>query len=71
MDDLHIALLEYLFPLRSSLIGLEVVSIPKGVSSSDKAKDRVGIDIIGEREPMPEDNGLEGQDMGPTGLLSD
>jgi hypothetical protein len=53
MDDLHIALLEHLFPLRSRLIGLKVVLIPEGVSSPDKPKDRVGIDVIGERKPMP------------------
>jgi hypothetical protein len=53
MDDLYIALLQHLFPLRSGLIGLEVVLIPEGVSSPDKPKDRVGIDIIGERKPMP------------------
>jgi hypothetical protein len=53
MDDLHIALLQHLFPLRSRLIGQKVMLIPEGVSSPDKPKDRVGIDIIGERKPMP------------------
>jgi hypothetical protein len=53
MDDLYIAFLQHLFPLRGRLIGQKVVLIPEGVSSPDKAKDRVGIDIIGQRKPMP------------------
>ena len=52
MDDLDIALLQHLFPLGSRLIGLKVVLIPERVSSPDKAKDRVGIDIISERKSM-------------------
>jgi len=52
MGDLYIAVLEHLFPLRNRLIGEEVVFIPEGVSSPDKTKDRVRIDIIGKREPM-------------------
>jgi len=52
MGDLHIALLEHLFPLRGRLIGQKVVFIPEGVSSPNKPKDRVRIDIIGERKPM-------------------
>jgi hypothetical protein len=71
MDDLNVALLEHLFPLRSRLIGLKVVLIPKGVSSPDKAKDRVGIDIIGEREAIAKDDGLKGLDVSPAGFFLD
>ena len=53
VNDLYIAVLENLFPLRGGFICEEVVLIPEGVSSSDKSEDRVGIDIIGERKPMP------------------
>lgn len=42
--------------------------IPEGVSSPDESKDRVRIDIVGVRESVTEDDGLEGQDMGPAGL---
>jgi len=52
MGHLDIAVLQDLFPLRDGLIGEEVVLIPEGVSSPDKSKDGVRIDIIGEREPM-------------------
>ena len=52
MDDLYIAVLEDLFPLRGGFIGEEVVLIPEGVSSPDKSKDGVRIDIIGEGETM-------------------
>jgi hypothetical protein len=52
MGDLHIAVLEHLFPLGGRLIGQKVVLIPEGVSSPDKPKDRVRIDIIGKRESM-------------------
>ena len=69
MDDLDVALLQHLFPLRSGLIGLKVVLIPKRISSPDKAKDRVGIDIIGEGEAIAKDDGLEGLDVSPTGFF--
>jgi hypothetical protein len=68
MDDLYIAVLEDLFPLRGGLIGQEVVFIPEGVSSPDKSEDGVRIDIVGVRESEAEDDRLEGQDMGPAGL---
>jgi hypothetical protein len=68
VNHLHIAILQDLLPLRGGLIGEEVVLIPEGVSSSDKPKDRMRIDIIGVRESEAEDDGLEGQDMGPTGF---
>jgi hypothetical protein len=71
MDDLHVALLQHLFPLRGRLIGLKVVLIPEGVSSPDKAKDRVGIDIIGKREAIAKDDGLEGLDVSPAGFFLD
>ena len=58
MDDLHIAVLEDLLPLRGGLIGEEVVFIPEGVSSPDKSEDGVRIDIVGVREPEAEDDGL-------------
>jgi len=53
IGDLYIEILKDLLPLRSGLIGEKVVFIPEGVSASDKPKDRVGIDIIGKRKPMP------------------
>jgi len=71
VDDLDIAVLEDLFPLRGGFIGEEVVFIPEGVSSPDKSEDRVRIDVVGIRESEAEDDGLEGQDMGPAGLFLD
>jgi len=68
VNDLDVAILQDLFPLRGGLIGEEMVFIPEGVSSSDKSKDRVRIDIVGVRESILKDDGLEGQDMGPAGL---
>jgi hypothetical protein len=68
MDDLYIAVLKNLFPLRGGLVGKEVVFIPEGVSSPDKSEDRVRIDIVGVRKPISKNDGLEGQDMGPAGL---
>ncbi len=58
MDDLDIAVLEDLFPLRGGLIGQEVVLIPEGVSSPDKSEDGVRIDIVGIRKSILEDDGL-------------
>jgi hypothetical protein len=71
MNDLDIAILKDLFPLRGGLIGQEVVFIPEGVSPPDKSKDGVRIDIVGVRKSISEDDGLEGQDMGPAGLCLD
>jgi hypothetical protein len=71
MSNLHIAVLQDLFPLRSGLIGQKVVLIPEGVSSPDKSEDRMGIDIVGVRKAISEDDSLESQDMGPAGLFFD
>jgi len=68
VNHLHVVILQDLLPLRGRLIGQEVVFIPEGVSSPDKSEDRVRIDIVGVRESILKDDGLEGQDMGPTGL---
>jgi len=58
MDDLYIAVLENLFPLRGGFIGEEVMLIPQGVSSPDKSEDGVRIDVVGVRESVAEDDGL-------------
>jgi hypothetical protein len=71
IGDLHIAILKDLLPLRGGLIGEEVVFIPEGVSSADKSEDGVRVDIIGVRKPIPKDDRLQGQNMGPAGLCLD
>jgi hypothetical protein len=58
MSDLHIAVLQDLFPLRGRLIGQKVVFIPEGISSPDKSEDRVRIDIVGVRKAISKDDGL-------------
>jgi len=68
VNDLDVAILKDLLPLRDGLISQEVVFIPERVSSPDKSEDRVRIDIVGVRESILKDDGLEGQDMGPTGF---
>jgi hypothetical protein len=64
-------LLQHLFPLRGRLISLKVVLIPEGVSPSDKSEDGMGVHIVGVRESIAKDDGLQGQNMSPTGLFSD
>jgi len=71
IGDFHVAILQNLLPLRSSLIGQEIMFSPEGVPSLDKPKDGMGIDIIGVREPISKDDGLEGQNMGPGGFFLD
>jgi hypothetical protein len=71
VNDLHITILQDLFPLRDGLICEKVVFIPEGVSSPDEAKDGMRIHIVGVRESITEDDRLEGQDMGPAGLSLD
>jgi hypothetical protein len=68
VNDFDVAILKDLFPLRGGFVGEEVMFIPEGVSPPDKSKDGVGIDIVGVRKPILKNDGLEGQDMGPTGL---
>jgi hypothetical protein len=68
VNDLHIAILQDLFPLRGDLISEEVVFIPEGVSSSDKSEDGVRVDIVGVRESEAKDNRLQSQNMSPAGL---
>ena len=58
MNDLAVAILQDLFPLRGGLAGQEVVFIPEGVSSPDKSEDRVRVDILGVRESIFQDDGL-------------
>ena len=58
VNDLHIAILQDLFPLRGGLIGEEVMFIPEGVSSPDKSEDGVRIDIIGVRKSILKDDSL-------------
>jgi hypothetical protein len=68
VNDLHVAILQDLLPLRDGLICEKVVFIPEGVSSPDKSEDGMRIDIVGVRESISKNDGLEGQDMGPAGL---
>lgn len=69
ISDFYIAIFEDLFPLRGGFIGEEVVFSPERVPPLNEAKDAMGVYIVGIRESMAEDHGLEGQDMGPAGLL--
>ncbi len=71
MDHLDIAVGEDLFPLGGGFIGEEVMFSPEGVSSLDKAKDGVGVDVVIIREAVSQNHGLQGQDMGPAGFLPD
>jgi hypothetical protein len=71
IGDFDIAIIQDLFPLRSSLIGQELVLSPEGVPPLNKSKDGMGVDIIGVRESVSKDDGLEGEDMSPGGFLFD
>jgi hypothetical protein len=59
ISDFHIAILQNLLPLRSGLVSQEVVLSPTGVY------------VVGVRESVLKDDGLKGQDMGPSGILFD
>jgi hypothetical protein len=60
VNNLHVAILQDLFPLRGGFIGEAVVFIPEGVSSPDKSKDGVRIDIVGVGESIAKDDRLQG-----------
>jgi hypothetical protein len=68
VNDLNVTILKDLFPLRGGLISHQMVFIPERISSPDISEDRVRINIVGIRKPVLEDDGLEGQDVGPAGL---
>jgi len=71
VDDFDVAVLQDLFPLRGGLIGQKVVFSPEGISSLDKTEDGMRIDIVGEREAIAKDDGLESLDVSPTGFFLD
>jgi len=71
IGDFHTTILQDLFPLRSGLIGQEIMLSPEGISSLDKSKDGMGVNIVTVRESIPKDDGLKGLDVGPTGLFLD
>jgi hypothetical protein len=69
ISEFYITILQDLFPLRGGFIGQEVMLSPERIPSLDEAKDAMGVYIVSVRESKAEDDGLEGQDMGPAGLL--
>ena len=71
MSDFDIAVLQHLFPLRGGLVGQEVVFSPDGVSSLDKPEDGMRIDVVGEREAIAKEEGLERLNVSPAGFLFD
>jgi hypothetical protein len=68
IGDFHIAVLQDLFPLRGGFIGEEGVFSPERIPSLDESEDAMGVHIIGVRESILKDDGLEGQDMSPAGF---
>jgi hypothetical protein len=71
IGDFHITIIQDLLPLRRGFIGQEVVFSPEGVPSLDKSKDGMGVYIIAIRESVLKDDGLQRQDMSPSGFLFD
>jgi len=71
IGDFHIAILKDLLPLSCSLVGQEVMFSPEGVPPLNKSEDGMGVYIVAIRESVSKDDGLEGQDMSPGGLLFD
>lgn len=69
MNDLDVAILEDLYPLRGGLSGPRVVFSPIGVPSWDEAEDGMRIDIVGVWESILKDNGLKSQDKSPSGFF--
>jgi hypothetical protein len=69
MGDFDIAVSQDLFPLRGGLIGQKVVFSPDGISSLDKSKDGMRIDIIGERKAITKEDGLECLDVSPSSFF--
>jgi hypothetical protein len=71
ISNFYITILQNLFPLRGGFIGQEVVFSPDRIPPLDKSKDRMRIDVIRVRQPILKDDGLEGQNMSPAGLVFD
>ena len=60
ISNFDVTVLEDLFPLGIGVIGQQVVLSPEGIPSLDKSKDGMGVDIIGIRESVAKDHGLQG-----------
>jgi hypothetical protein len=71
ISNFHLAIFQDLFPLRIGFIGEEVMLSPEGISALDEAKDGMGIHVVGVRQSVAKDHGLESLDMRPTGLFFD
>jgi hypothetical protein len=71
ISDFYITIIQNLLPLRSGFVSEEVVFSPDRIPSLNKSEDRMGVHIIGIRESIAKEDGLEGQDMGPAGLFLD
>jgi hypothetical protein len=59
IGDLHIAVIQNLFPLRGSFIGEQVMFSPERVPSLYESKNTMGVYIVSIRESVAEDNGLK------------
>jgi len=71
IGNFNVTVLEDLFPLGISLIGQQMVFSPEGIPSLDEPKNGMGIDVIGVRESVAKDHGLQGEDMRPAGFFFD
>ena len=69
--DFYITIFEDLFPLRGGFIGEQVMFSPEGVPSLNESEDGMRVNVVGVREAVAKDHGLESLDMGPAGLLLD
>ena len=68
VDDLHVAVVEDLLPLRVHLIGDFKMVLPSGIAAADEAKDGMGVDVVGQRQAVFQEDRLKGEDMSPRGF---
>lgn len=71
VDDLDPTILQDLFPLGVHLVGKLTVIAPEGIAALDKAEDGMRIDVVGEGEPVSEENSLKGKDVWPGAFTSE
>jgi len=68
ISHLDTTIVQDLFPLGIHLIGEEMMLTPHGIPSLDEPKDGMGVNVIGERATVFEEDCLQRHDMSPRGL---
>ena len=71
VDGLDPALADHLLPLRVDVVGQAGLPDVERIAAPDEAEDRMAVDVVGVRIPIPEHQPLHRVDVSPDRLLRD